>query len=90
MREWNDVIPASDVVFQYHTQFGGDILENRDYYTDEWKPGGLSGPTFQSSATVPFNGSDDPAKPMALVTIPVAWAKGNALPRIGQRPVQLA
>jgi hypothetical protein len=57
VREWNDVVPASQVVYQYESQFGGDILANRDYYTDNWKIGGLSGPTAQTSPTVPFNGS---------------------------------
>jgi hypothetical protein len=57
VREWNDVVPPSDVVQQYASQFGGNILANRDYYTDNWKTGGLSGPTAQTSTAVPFNGS---------------------------------
>jgi hypothetical protein len=53
--EWDDTIASlsSQATFQ-----GTDrIIANRDYYTDNWKGGGLSGPTAQTSATVPFNGS---------------------------------
>jgi hypothetical protein len=42
---------------QVGNNYSGQILQNRDYYTDNWKTAGLSGPMAQTSVTAPFNGS---------------------------------
>lgn len=56
--EWDDVVsPSSALSAQFGSSYSGGILQNRDFYTDNWLAGGLSGPTAQTSATVPFNGS---------------------------------
>lgn len=56
--EWDDTItPGSALGQQFGTQYAGLTIQNRDFYTDDWKAGGLSGPTAQTSATAPFNGS---------------------------------
>jgi glucuronoarabinoxylan endo-1,4-beta-xylanase len=56
--EWDDTItPASFLGQQFGTNYAGQTIQNRDFYTDDWKAGGLSGPTAQTSTTVPFNGS---------------------------------
>lgn len=56
--EWDDTItPGSALGQQFGTQYAGLTIQNRDFYTDDWKTGGLSGPTAQTSATAPFNGS---------------------------------
>jgi len=56
--EWDDpVTPSSALSAQFGSSYSGTILQNRDFYTDNWRAGGLSGPTAQTSATAPFNGS---------------------------------
>ena len=56
--EWDDVItPSSALGQQFGTNYAGQTIQNRDFYTDNWKTGGLSGPTAQTSTTAPFNGS---------------------------------
>ena len=53
--EWDDA--SASTSSQFGSSYSGGILQNRDFYTDNWIGGGLSGPTAQTSATAPFNGS---------------------------------
>ena len=53
--EWDDI--SNNTSSQFGSSYSGTISQNRDFYTDNWKAGGLSGPAVQTSATVPFNGS---------------------------------
>jgi hypothetical protein len=56
--EWdNTITPGSALGQQFGTNYAGQTIQNRDFYTDNWKAGALSGPTAQTSTTAPFNGS---------------------------------
>jgi hypothetical protein len=53
--EWDNA--ATNMSQQYILTDAGQIQINRDFYTDNWRTGNLSGPTAQTSSSVPFNGS---------------------------------
>jgi hypothetical protein len=53
--EWDDSNTFTSGQFIRNT---ARVIPGRDYYTDNWKGGGvLGGPTAQTSSTVPFNGT---------------------------------
>ena len=54
--EWDDTFPQG-TLSQQVLDNAKQTIANRDYYTDNWKGGGLSGPMEQTSPTSPFNGS---------------------------------
>ena len=54
--EWNDAFPIG-TLSQQVLDNAKQTIANRDYYTDNWKGGGLSGPMEQTSPTTPFNGT---------------------------------
>ena len=53
--EWDDA--SASTSSQFGSSYSGGILQNRDFYTDNWKGGGLSGPQVQTTSSTPFNGS---------------------------------
>ena len=53
--EWDDTMQHGSL--QVLLNYAGQIQANRDFYTDNWRAGNLSGPTAQTSPTSPFNGS---------------------------------